>query len=81
MVRNVRNVENAAISIMSQRTMEELCADLKLQLQLMETLTTKLSTSSTGQSSSAGGSQYIHYIASSISKFLYGPQAECGHNS
>nr|VZI15550.1 unnamed protein product [Spirometra erinaceieuropaei] len=54
-------------------------ADLKLmlqqQLKLMEALTVKLSNSSMGHSSAAGGSQSVDHIAGSITEFLYDPQA------
>ncbi|VDN18191.1 unnamed protein product [Dibothriocephalus latus] len=59
--------------------MEDLYPELKQmlqqQLKLMETLTVKLSNSSTGQSCSAGGSKSIDHIISSINSFLYDPQA------
>nr|VZI49261.1 unnamed protein product [Spirometra erinaceieuropaei] len=48
---------------------------LQLQLKLMEALTVKLSNSSMGQSSAAGGSQSVDHIADSITEFLYDPQA------
>ncbi|BHF85153.1 hypothetical protein SprV_1002831400 [Sparganum proliferum] len=48
---------------------------LQQQLKLMEALTVKLSNSSMGQSSAAGGSQSVDHIAGSITEFLYDPQA------
>nr|VZI21223.1 unnamed protein product [Spirometra erinaceieuropaei] len=48
---------------------------LQQQLKLMEALTVKLSNSFMGQSSAAGGSQSVDHIASSITEFLYDPQA------
>ncbi|VDN09532.1 unnamed protein product [Dibothriocephalus latus] len=42
----------------------------------METLTTKIFTTSTGQSSSAGISQSVDSIASSITGFLWDPQPQ-----
>nr|VZI32339.1 unnamed protein product [Spirometra erinaceieuropaei] len=47
---------------------------LQQQLKLMEALTVKLSNSSMGQSSAAGGSQSVDHIAGSITEFLYDPQ-------
>nr|VZI02757.1 unnamed protein product [Spirometra erinaceieuropaei] len=48
---------------------------LQQQLKLMKALTVKLSNSSMGQSSAAGGSQSVDQIADSITEFLYDPQA------
>ncbi|BHF80165.1 hypothetical protein SprV_0702328900 [Sparganum proliferum] len=48
---------------------------LQQQLKLMEALTVKLSNSSMGQSSAAGGSQSADHIAGSITEFLYDLQA------
>nr|VZI46396.1 unnamed protein product [Spirometra erinaceieuropaei] len=48
---------------------------LQQQLKLMEALTVKLSNSSMGHSSAAGGSQSVDHIAGSITEFLYDPQA------
>nr|VZI26827.1 unnamed protein product [Spirometra erinaceieuropaei] len=48
---------------------------LQQQLKLMEALTVKLSNSSMGQSSAAGGSLSVDHIADSITEFLYDPQA------
>nr|VZI46296.1 unnamed protein product [Spirometra erinaceieuropaei] len=48
---------------------------LQQQLKLMEALTVKLSNSSMGQSSAAGGSQSVDHIVDSITEFLYDPQA------
>nr|VZI07947.1 unnamed protein product [Spirometra erinaceieuropaei] len=48
---------------------------LQQQLKLMEALTVKLSNSSMGQSSAAGGSQSADHIADRITEFLYDPQA------
>nr|VZI45519.1 unnamed protein product [Spirometra erinaceieuropaei] len=60
-------------------------ADLKLmwqqQLKLMEALTVKLSNSSIGHSSAAGGSQSVDHIAGSITEFLYDPQAHTTFDS
>ncbi|BHF79290.1 hypothetical protein SprV_0602241000 [Sparganum proliferum] len=58
-------------------------ANLKqmLQHQLMEALTVKLSNSSMGHSSAAGGSQSVDHIASSITEFLYDPQAHITFDS
>nr|VZI47096.1 unnamed protein product [Spirometra erinaceieuropaei] len=60
-------------------------ADLKQmlhqQLKLMEALTVKLSNSSMGQSSAAGGSQSVDHIAGSITEFLYDPQAHITFDS
>nr|VZI30519.1 unnamed protein product [Spirometra erinaceieuropaei] len=60
-------------------------ADLKLmlqqQLKLMEALTVKLSNSSMGHSSAAGGSQSVDHIAGSITEFLYDPQAHITFDS
>ncbi|BHF57788.1 hypothetical protein SprV_0100073400 [Sparganum proliferum] len=54
-------------------------ADLKQQqqqqLKLMEALTFKLSNSSMGQASAAGGSQSVDHTADRITVFLYDPQA------
>ncbi|BHF74777.1 hypothetical protein SprV_0501786500 [Sparganum proliferum] len=44
---------------------------LQQQLKLMEALTVKLSNSSMGQSSAAGGSQSVDHIAGSINEFLH----------
>ncbi|BHF60650.1 hypothetical protein SprV_0100361500 [Sparganum proliferum] len=54
---------------------------LQQQLKLMEALTVKLSNSSMGQSSAAGGSHSVDYIASSITEFLYDPQAHITFDS
>ncbi|BHF73042.1 hypothetical protein SprV_0401611600 [Sparganum proliferum] len=43
---------------------------LQQQLKLMEALTVKLSNSSMGQSSAAGGSQSVDHIAGSITEFF-----------
>nr|VZI47648.1 unnamed protein product [Spirometra erinaceieuropaei] len=51
---------------------------LQQQQNPMEALTVKLSNSSMGQSSAAGGSQSVDHIAGSITEFLYDPQA---HNT
>nr|VZI32039.1 unnamed protein product [Spirometra erinaceieuropaei] len=51
---------------------------LQQQLKLMEALTIKLSNSSMGQSSAAGGLHSVNHIASSITEFLHDPQA---HNT
>nr|VZI02168.1 unnamed protein product [Spirometra erinaceieuropaei] len=51
------------------------------QLKLMEALTVKLSNSSMGQSSAAGGSQSVDHIAGSITEFLYDPQAHITFDS
>ncbi|BHF81000.1 hypothetical protein SprV_0702412900 [Sparganum proliferum] len=51
------------------------------QLKLMETLTVKLSNSSMGQSSAAGGSQSVDHIAGSITEFLYDPQSHITFDS
>ncbi|BHF71132.1 hypothetical protein SprV_0401418700 [Sparganum proliferum] len=61
-------------------------ADLKQmlqqqQLKLMEALTVKISNSSMGQSSAAGGSHFVNHIASSITEFLYDPQAHITFDS
>ncbi|BHF81470.1 hypothetical protein SprV_0702460000 [Sparganum proliferum] len=48
---------------------------LQQQLKLMATLTVKLSNSSMGQSSAAGGSQAVAHIAGCITEFLYDTQA------
>ncbi|BHF65306.1 hypothetical protein SprV_0200831600 [Sparganum proliferum] len=60
-------------------------ADLKQmfqqQLKLMEALTVKLSNSSMGQSSAAGGSHSVDHIASSITDFLYDLQAQITFDS
>ncbi|BHF70642.1 hypothetical protein SprV_0301369500 [Sparganum proliferum] len=49
---------------------------LQQQLKLMEALTVKLSNSSMGQSSAAGGSHSVDHIASSITDFFYDPQTQ-----
>ncbi|BHF66177.1 hypothetical protein SprV_0200919300 [Sparganum proliferum] len=54
---------------------------LQQQLKLMEALTVKLSNSSMGQSSAAGGSQSADRIAGSITEFLYDPQAHITFDS
>ncbi|BHF62224.1 hypothetical protein SprV_0200520500 [Sparganum proliferum] len=54
---------------------------LQQQLKLMEALTVKLSNSSMGQSSAAGGSQSDDHIAGSITEFLYDPQAHITFDS
>nr|VZI54323.1 unnamed protein product [Spirometra erinaceieuropaei] len=54
---------------------------LQQQLKLMEALTVKLSNSSMGQSSAAGGSQSVDHIAGSIPEFLYDPQAHITFDS
>nr|VZI38266.1 unnamed protein product [Spirometra erinaceieuropaei] len=54
---------------------------LQQQLRLMEALTVKLSNSSMGQSSAAGGSQSVDHIAGSITEFLYDPQAHITFDS
>ncbi|BHF63607.1 hypothetical protein SprV_0200660100 [Sparganum proliferum] len=54
---------------------------LQQQLKLMEALTVKLSNSSMGQSSAAGGSQSVDHIAGSITEFLYDPQARITFDS
>ncbi|BHF79672.1 hypothetical protein SprV_0702279400 [Sparganum proliferum] len=54
---------------------------LQQQLKLMEALTVKLSNSSMGQSSAAGGSQSVDHIAGSITEFLYDPQAHITFDS
>nr|VZI42878.1 unnamed protein product [Spirometra erinaceieuropaei] len=54
---------------------------LQQQLKLMEALTVKLSNSSMGQSSAAGGSQSVDHIAGSITDFLYDPQAHITFDS
>nr|VZI50842.1 unnamed protein product [Spirometra erinaceieuropaei] len=54
---------------------------LQQQLKLMDALTAKLSTSSMGQSSAAGGSQSVDHIAGSIPEFLYDPQAHITFDS
>ncbi|BHF78836.1 hypothetical protein SprV_0602195100 [Sparganum proliferum] len=54
---------------------------LQQQLKLMEALTVKLSNSSMGQSSVAGGSQSVDHIAGSIAEFLYDPQAHITFDS
>nr|VZI15666.1 unnamed protein product [Spirometra erinaceieuropaei] len=54
---------------------------LQQQLKLMETLTVKLSDSSMGQSSTAGGSQSVDHIAGSITEFLYDPQVHITFDS
>ncbi|BHF61010.1 hypothetical protein SprV_0100398000 [Sparganum proliferum] len=60
-------------------------ADLKQMLQqqqkLIKALTVKLSNSSMGQSSAAGGSHSVDHIASSITDFLYDPQAQITFDS
>nr|VZI45259.1 unnamed protein product [Spirometra erinaceieuropaei] len=66
-------------------TMANEYADLKQmlqqQLKLMEALTVKLSNSSMGQSSVAGGSHSVDHIASSITQILYDPQAHITFDS
>uniref|UniRef100_A0A183SE63 ANAPC4_WD40 domain-containing protein n=1 Tax=Schistocephalus solidus TaxID=70667 RepID=A0A183SE63_SCHSO len=59
----------------------ELYQMLQQQLKLMESLTVKLSNSSMGQSSAAGGSQSIDHITGSITEFLYDPQAHITFDS
>nr|VZI29775.1 unnamed protein product [Spirometra erinaceieuropaei] len=54
---------------------------LQQQLKLMEALTVKLSNSSMGQSSAAGGSQSVDHITGSITEFLYDPQAHITFDS
>ncbi|BHF75306.1 hypothetical protein SprV_0501840200 [Sparganum proliferum] len=54
---------------------------LQQQLKLMEALTVKLSNSSMGQSSAAGGSQSVDHIAGSITEFFYDPQAHITFDS
>nr|VZI48095.1 unnamed protein product [Spirometra erinaceieuropaei] len=54
---------------------------LQQQLKLMEAITVKLSNSSMGQSSAAGGSQSVDHIAGSITEFLYDPQAHITFDS
>nr|VZI25908.1 unnamed protein product [Spirometra erinaceieuropaei] len=54
---------------------------LQQQLKLMEALTVKLSNSSMGHSSAAGGSQSVDHIAGSITEFLYDPQAHITFDS
>ncbi|BHF79293.1 hypothetical protein SprV_0602241300 [Sparganum proliferum] len=54
---------------------------LQQQLKLMEALTVKLSNSSMGQSSAAGGSQSVDHIAGSITESLYDPQAHITFDS
>ncbi|BHF72892.1 hypothetical protein SprV_0401596300 [Sparganum proliferum] len=54
---------------------------LQQQLKQMEALTVKLSNSSMGQSSAAGGSQSVYHIAGSITEFLYDPQAHITFDS
>nr|VZI26205.1 unnamed protein product [Spirometra erinaceieuropaei] len=54
---------------------------LQQQLKLMEALTVKLSNSSMGQSSAAGGSQSVDHIAGSITEFLYDSQAHITFDS
>nr|VZI45759.1 unnamed protein product [Spirometra erinaceieuropaei] len=54
---------------------------LQQQLKLMDALTAKLSNSSMGQSSAAGGSQSVDHIAGSITEFLYDPQAHITFDS
>nr|VZI35223.1 unnamed protein product [Spirometra erinaceieuropaei] len=54
---------------------------LQQQLKLMEALTVKLSNSSMGQPSTAGGSQSVDHIAGSITEFLYDPQAHITFDS
>nr|VZI26728.1 unnamed protein product [Spirometra erinaceieuropaei] len=54
---------------------------LQQQLKLMDALTAKLSNSSMGQSSAAGGSQSVDHIAGSIPEFLYDPQAHITFDS
>ncbi|VDK79585.1 unnamed protein product [Dibothriocephalus latus] len=47
----------------------------------MQPLISKLFTSCTGQSSSAGGSQSVDSIASSITAFLFDPRAQVTFDS
>ncbi|BHF70196.1 hypothetical protein SprV_0301324600 [Sparganum proliferum] len=54
---------------------------LQQQLKLMEALTVKLSNSSMSNSSAAGGSHFVDHIASSITEFLYDPQAHITFDS
>nr|VZI16588.1 unnamed protein product [Spirometra erinaceieuropaei] len=59
---------------------------LQQQLKLVEALTVKLSNSSFGQSSAvlvavAGGLHPVDHIASSITEFLYDPQAHITFDS
>ncbi|BHF82463.1 hypothetical protein SprV_0802560100 [Sparganum proliferum] len=54
---------------------------LQQQLKLMEALTVKLSNSSMGQPSAAGGSHSVDHIASTITDFLYDPQAQITFDS
>ncbi|BHF77599.1 hypothetical protein SprV_0602070700 [Sparganum proliferum] len=54
---------------------------LQQQLKRMDALTVKISNSSMGQSSAAGGSHSVDYIASSITEFLYDPQAHITFDS
>ncbi|BHF62015.1 hypothetical protein SprV_0100499600 [Sparganum proliferum] len=51
------------------------------QLKLMEALTVKLPNSSICQSRAAGGSHSVDHIASSITEFLYDPQAHITFDS
>ncbi|VDM02129.1 unnamed protein product [Schistocephalus solidus] len=54
---------------------------LQQQLKLMEALTVKPSNSSMGQKSTAGGSQSLDHIASSITEFLYDLQTHIPFDS
>ncbi|VDL92534.1 unnamed protein product [Schistocephalus solidus] len=54
---------------------------LQQQLKLMETLTIKLSNSSTGHSSATGGSQYVDPVTDRITEFLYDPQTHITFDS
>ncbi|VDL95166.1 unnamed protein product [Schistocephalus solidus] len=54
---------------------------LQQHLKLVEALTVKLSNSSRGQSSAAGGSQSVNPIAGSITECLYDPQANITFDS
>ncbi|VDN30780.1 unnamed protein product [Dibothriocephalus latus] len=54
---------------------------LHQQLKLMESLSVKLSNSFAGQFGSAGGSQSVDSIASSIAEFFYDPQAQIPFDS
>nr|VZI47158.1 unnamed protein product [Spirometra erinaceieuropaei] len=54
---------------------------LQQKLKLMEAPTVKLSNSSMGESCAAGGSHSVVHIASSITDFLYDPQAHIAFGS
>nr|VZI52018.1 unnamed protein product [Spirometra erinaceieuropaei] len=54
---------------------------LQQQQNLMEALTVKLSNSSMGQSSAAGGSHSVDHLASSITDFLYDQKAHVTFDS